>query len=373
MNARELLRDDRNLFWLLHLGGWSAWGLIGKYAYTRLLDAAPPNYASYVAIITAIGILVCWPLRYLYRYVWERAQWQRAVAFIGGSFAVAWVWLECRQFIYSRWFEDAADMKDWLEKLGPAAEIFQKVSVHESLLAAWILVLAWSTLYFSIKFARVFREVRERALKAAAMAHEEQLKMLRYQLNPHFLFNTLNSISTLILERQTEAANRMVTRLSSFLRYSLDNDPLQRITLRNEIEALRLYLDIEKVRFEDRLRLELDIEPAAETALIPSLLLQPLVENAIRHGIAQVESNGVLRIGARVFAGELLLEVADNGPGVNLVEGEIPNGRGVGLRNTRERLRELYGAHHSFRLAPVSPHGLGIHIRIPCEREQERR
>jgi LytS/YehU family sensor histidine kinase len=264
-------------------------------------------------------------------------------------------------------------MKEWAEKFGAAAELMERLSFHESQIAAWVLILAWSAAYFAIKFARIFREVRESALKAAAMAHEAQLKMLRYQLNPHFLFNTLNAISTLVLEHETEQANRMVTKLSSFLRYSLDNDPMQRITLRQELEALRLYLDIEKVRFEDRLQLELDVEQGAETALIPSLLLQPLVENAIKHGIAQVESEGRLRIAARVFAGELLLEISDNGPGVTLVDGDIPNGRGVGLRNTRERLRELYGAAHSFRLAPVSPRGLGIHIRIPCEREQERR
>ena len=373
MNIRDLLREDRYQFWLLHIGGWVLWGVLGKYAYTRYLDAAPPGYGYYVAIITALAILLCLPLRQLFRYAWDRPLWQRALAFAGGSFAVSWAWLAVRSWIFARWFEGDAEMKAWAQKFGEAAELMERMSFHESQIAAWVLVLAWSTAYFAIKYARIFREVRESSLKAAAMAHEAQLKMLRYQLNPHFLFNTLNAISTLVLEHQTEPANRMVTKLSSFLRYSLDNDPMQRITLRQELEALRLYLDIEKVRFEDRLQLELDIESGAETALIPTLLLQPLVENAIKHGIAQVESEGRLRIAARVFAGELLLEISDNGPGVRLVDGDIPNGRGVGLRNTRERLRELYGAAHSFRLAPVAPQGLGIHIRIPCEREQERR
>jgi len=188
-------------------------------------------------------------------------------------------------------------------------------------------------------------------------------------LNPHFLFNTLNAISTLILEQDTDGANRMVTRLSSFLRYSLDNDPMQRIALKQEIEALKLYLDIEKVRFEERLRLDIDIAPEAQTALIPSLLLQPLVENAIKHGIAQSEAGGCLRIAARVFAGELLIELADDGPGVALVDGEIPSARGVGLRNTRERLHELYGGRHSLRLGNTVPHGLTVNIRIPCQKE----
>jgi len=192
--------------------------------------------------------------------------------------------------------------------------------------------------------------------------------MLRYQLNPHFLFNTLNAISTLVLEQQTELANRMVTRLSSFLRYSLDNDPLQKITLKQELAALQLYLDIEKVRFEEHLSLEVDVSDEALDMLIPSLLLQPLVENAIKYGIARSEEDGHLRIAARVFAGDLLMEISDDGPGVELVDGRIPDAKGVGLRNTRERLHELYGLQHSFRLSKTEPHGLTISIRIPCEK-----
>jgi LytS/YehU family sensor histidine kinase len=200
------------------------------------------------------------------------------------------------------------------------------------------------------------------------MAHEAQLKMLRYQLNPHFLFNTLNAISTLVLEQHTDLANRMLTRLSSFLRYSLDNDPMQKVTLKQELAALQLYLDIEKVRFEERLSLEVDVSSEAQEAMIPSLLLQPLVENAIKYGIARAEEGGHLRIAAQVLAGDLLLELADDGPGVELVNGQIPGSTGVGLRNTRERLLELYGSQHSFRLSQTRPHGLTISIRIPFER-----
>jgi LytS/YehU family sensor histidine kinase len=159
----------------------------------------------------------------------------------------------------------------------------------------------------------------------------------------------------------------MVTRLSSFLRHSLDNDPMQKVTLEQELAALKLYLDIEKVRFEDRLMLELDIQDAASVALIPSLLLQPLVENAIKYGIARSEEGGRLRIAARVFAGDLLLELSDDGPGVQLIDGQLPSANGVGLRNTRERLAELYGNRHSFRLSATDPHGLTVNIRIPYE------
>lgn len=368
MIIRNLIGDQRRLFWVLHLGGWMAWAVIGKYAYTRaMLEDTAPNYFFYVMVITVIAIVLSLGLRYLYRYLWSRPLWIQGIGFVLGSSAAGFLWLRSRSYIYSHWIEKSMDMDAWLEKMGSAAELYQKVSYMETFYSAWTVMVAWSILYFFIKYYQIFQEVQKSALKSAAMAHEAQLKMLRYQLNPHFLFNTLNAISTLILERETGPANQMVTRLSSFLRYSLDNDPMQKITLEQELAALKLYLDIEKVRFEERLNLELDIGEEASQALIPSLLLQPLVENAIKYGIARSEKGGQLRIAARVFAGDLLLELSDDGPGAELVDGMIPNASGVGLRNTQERLMELYGNRHSFRLSAKAPHGLTVNIRIPFE------
>ena len=367
MKFEKLLNNQPNLFWALHLGGWALWGIFGKYFYTvAILGETVPNYATYVAIITVIAIVLTLVLRYLYRFLWERTFWLQAIAFLGGSALAGWLWIKARGFIYYGWFETSKDMTAWIAEVGEeAARIYEKVSYFESNAAPIAWMLAWSTLYFAIKYYRIFQEVREGALKSAAMAHEAQLKMLRYQLNPHFLFNTLNAISTLVLEQNTALANRMVTKLSSFLRYSLDNDPMQRVTLEQELKALQLYLDIEKVRFEERLILKLDIEDAANDALIPSLLLQPLIENAIKYGIARAEGGGHLCISARVFAGDLLMEVSDDGPGCELVDGEIPNAKGVGLANTRERLATIYGSNHSIRLSQTEPHGLTIAIRIP--------
>ncbi len=372
MKIRNWLENPRHLFWVLQLGGWAAWGLIGKYGYTlAAFGEVAPNYGYYVAVVTAIAIVLSLGLRYLYRFLWNRAIWLQALGFLGGSFAAGYLWMSSRGYLFYNWIEKTKDMHAWSEKVGPAAvEIYEKISFLESYLSGWTVMLAWSGLYFAIKYYRIFQEIRESALKSAAMAHEAQLKMLRYQLNPHFLFNTLNAISTLILEQDTELANRMVTRLSSFLRYSLDNDPMQKITLRQELAALQLYLDIEKVRFEDRLNLEVDIGDEAQEAMIPSLLLQPLVENAIKYGIARAEEGGHLRIAAKVFAGDLLIQLSDDGPGVDLVGGDIPDAKGVGLRNTRERLQELYGSQHSFRLSHTEPHGLTISIRIPFEKHR---
>ena len=368
MIGKNLIKDQRKLFWTLHLGGWLAWGVFVKYGITRAtLEDTAPKYFLYVMIITAIGAVVTYGLRLIYRYLWNRPIWVRALGFILGCAGGGFIWIRARSFIYSSWFEKGKDMDAWLEKLGDAAEIYEKLSYMESWFSSATMMVSWSVLYFSIKYYQVFQEVQKSALKSAAMAHEAQLKMLRYQLNPHFLFNTLNAISTLILEQQTELANRMVTKLSSFLRYSLDNDPMQKITLEQELAALKLYLDIEKVRFEERLAMELDISEDASRALIPSLLLQPLVENAIKYAIAQEEDGGCIRIAAKVFAGDLLLELSDDGPGVDLVDGQIPDATGVGLRNTRERLVELYGNQHSFRLSKTEPHGLTVNMRLPFE------
>lgn len=366
MKLRTIIKKQPNLFWILHLGGWAAWGIVGKYLYTAtMLDDIAPNYAAYVAVITVVGMLISFPLRYLYRLLWNRAIWVQAIGLLGGSALVGFLWIKIRGYIYMGWIENAKDMEAWYEKLGDAAEIYSKVTFAEGYSGSMTTILTWSALYFAIKSYRVFQEVRESALRSAAMAHEAQLKMLRYQLNPHFLFNTLNAISTLVLEQNTELANRMVTKLSSFLRYSLDNDPMQKITLEQELQALQLYLDIEKVRFEERLSLEVDIEETAKGALIPSLLLQPLIENAVKYGIARAEGGGHLKISARVFAGDLLMEVSDDGPGCELVNNSIPDAKGVGLRNTRERLAAIYGSEHSIRLSQTDPHGLTICIRIP--------
>ena len=354
------------------MGGWFAWGLFGKYLYNAAMqgDDIAPKYAAYVAIITVIGLIISLPLRYVYRFLWNRAIWIQAIGLLGGTALVGYLWIKIRSYIYTGWIEPSKDSTAWVEKMGDAAEIYLKMSFNESYFGSIITILTWSALYFAIKSYRIFQEVRESALKSAAMAHEAQLKMLRYQLNPHFLFNTLNAISTLVLERNTELANRMVTKLSSFLRYSLDNDPMQKITLEQELQALQLYLDIEKVRFEERLTLDVNIEEIAKGALIPSLLLQPLIENAIKYGIARAEGGGHLKISAKVFAGDLLLEVSDDGPGCELVNNHIPDAKGVGLRNTRERLAAIYGSEHSIKLSHTDPHGLTICIRIPFTPKQ---
>ena len=179
------------------------------------------------------------------------------------------------------------------------------------------LLLCWTGIYFGIKYYESLQQQREATLRAATLAQEAQLKMLRYQLNPHFLFNTLNAISTLILDNENRTANQTVMRLSEFLRYTLDQDPMKKVTLRQEIEAMNLYLTTEKLRFGDRLRLEFAIEERALEALVPSLLLQPLIENAVKYAVSPSEQGGTIRVEGRARGAMLELAVSDDGPGLN--------------------------------------------------------
>jgi LytS/YehU family sensor histidine kinase len=193
--------------------------------------------------------------------------------------------------------------------------------------------------------------------------------MLRYQLNPHFLFNTLNSISTLVLLKQTERANAMLMRLSSFLRYTLANEPTANVTIQQEVETLKLYLEIEKMRFEARLRPKFDIDPAAERARLPSLLLQPLVENAIKYAVSPLEEGAEIGIAVRLAGERVQITVSDTGPGLR--EGAQPPSlsTGVGLANIRERLVQAYGPDQQFVTRSTPAGGFSVSIEIPFQLE----
>jgi LytS/YehU family sensor histidine kinase len=200
--------------------------------------------------------------------------------------------------------------------------------------------------------------------------------MLRYQINPHFLFNTLNAVSTLVLRGSKDKANGMLIRLSTFLRFSLDNDPEKKIRLYDELKALMLYLEIEKTRFEDRLTVKFEIEPQAENLLVPSLLLQPLVENSIKYAIAQMSKGGVIEVSAKCQHGYLQMAVVDNGPVPENVDLDAKpkvtkqtasSHTGVGVQNIVDRLNVLYPDNHQFRVTRGLTAGYNVQISIPME------
>ncbi|HEV2129507.1 MAG TPA: histidine kinase, partial [Longimicrobiaceae bacterium] len=189
-----------------------------------------------------------------------------------------------------------------------------------------------------------------------------QLDVLKMQLHPHFLFNTLNAISAL-MHRDVPAADRMLARLGDLLRLSLEKAGTQEVTLRDELEFLEPYLEIEQTRFGDRLKVEWTIDSEALDAMVPHLILQPLVENSIRHGIAPRAAPGRIEISAQRSNGSLQLEVRDNGRGLN--QGDQMRSTGVGLSNTRARLAQLYDGSHSFEVGGAPEGGVVVAMEIP--------
>ncbi len=350
----DFLRGNRSLlFWALHTLGWSAYGLaqyVGSAVYGK-----EPGYVQVIAIAAAAGFLLSAPLRWLYRRLWTSGP--RAMV-IGSAVACWVVALAWRAIINTAYMQIVKP--DWAVAHSP-----QPLEIFVGTIYALTLLLCWTGLYFGVKFYERLQLEREATLKQSALAQEAQLKMLRYQLNPHFLFNTLNAISTLVLDNQNRTANLAVSRLSEFLRYTLDQDPMKKVTLRQELDSLNLYLGIEKLRFGDRLRLEFDVDERAESALVPSLLFQPLVENAMKYAIAPREEGGSVTILAGIEGGALRLAVQDDGPGLPAA-GTSGKGRGVGLRNTRERLKVLYGDAHRIDVVDVAP-GLRVEMRLPLE------
>jgi two-component system LytT family sensor kinase len=214
-----------------------------------------------------------------------------------------------------------------------------------------------------LKISRLSTELAQTQL----MVTEAQLQALKMQLHPHFLFNTLNSISAL-LDEDVDAAEQMLARLGDLLRLTIENSGAQQVTLQEELEFLRCYLEIEQVRFHDRLAVKMHIEPETLDARVPNLILQPIVENAVRHGIASRIAPGEIEIQASRAGGVLRLRVKDNGPGLRGGAGSGARTReGLGLANTRARLKQMYGAAHLFEMADAAEGGLQLTLEIPFE------
>jgi Putative regulator of cell autolysis len=213
-----------------------------------------------------------------------------------------------------------------------------------------------------------YSRYRKGELKSAqleSMLAQAELQSLKMQLHPHFLFNTLHSISAL-LHSDVEAARKMLVRLGDFLRFTLENAGTQEVSVQQEMEFLKGYLEIEQIRFQDRLTIRIDVEPQALDIKVPNLILQPIVENAIRHGIAPRSTPGLIEICVKRENSMLRIEVRDNGPGLPVNHSCIKLFKGgVGLANTRARLQQLYGAAHRFELENNPAGGLTVTLEVP--------
>lgn len=229
-------------------------------------------------------------------------------------------------------------------------------------LAFWTwLVLAWGALFLAISYAYEIREREQRWAAATTLAQRAQLRALRYQIRPHFLFNSLNSVVSLILENRSGQAVDMVRGLSGFLRKSLELDPVEDLRLADELELQQLYLKIERIRFPD-LEVEINLEPAVADVLVPSLILQPVVENAVKYSVGRNLEPARIVITGRRIGQELELLVEDSGC---KSDDPVPS-LGLGLANVKERLKSRFGDHHALEIGPSGDKGFRVRIVVPA-------
>ena len=228
---------------------------------------------------------------------------------------------------------------------------------HQGLTIYWTTLVVAHALYYY----RGLRQGEAQTARLTAQLAQAQLQALKMQIHPHFLFNTLNSIAAL-LHKDVEAADRMIARLGDFLRLTLKSSDTHTVDFGQELEFLKCYLDIEHIRFQDRLTVDMDIDPQTLTAIVPNLILQPIVENAVRHGVARQTNHGHITIRARREDQRLIIRVEDNGPGLNVKS----NGSGIGLSNTRARLEQFYGRDFSFEIANSAGRGASVTLDVPA-------
>jgi two-component system, LytTR family, sensor kinase len=320
-------------FWTAQVVGWGTYGL-AKYLLSR--SAYPTVWR--VALLVGLGLVLSLPLRTLYQRLRAGSLSQPAIIAIAAlaSFVMANVWLLLFDgFLHWR---GVLPFEGW--------EAYAKAVLNKT-----PVFLTWSALYLGIKHWQDLQAERESALHAAALAKEAQLEMLRYQLQPHFLFNALNSLRALIVQDPARA-REVVTELSGFLRYSLLPVGTTDVPLREEIASIRRYLAIEQVRYEERLQVTFEIDPASEGRRVPSFLLHPLAENAVKYGVRTSPAPARLRVAAEVEGDTLRIEIANTGRWCEsrATEEEFDAGAGVGLANVRQRLEHLYPGRHRFQL-----------------------
>ena len=356
-SARPFFENKARAFWTLQAVGWS--GYLMLRGVSSVSNGLTLTSIIPVIIEAIVGYCITLLLSTMYGY------YRRIPRLIGLFLTIAT--LAAATFLYA--VLDAFSFS-FIQTATPGITITRMLVF---VFLNFVTLAGWSALYFGINFYLIVEEQIDQMQHLENQASSAQLAMLRYQLNPHFLFNTLNSISTLVLLKQTERANAMLSRLSSFLRYTLANEPTAHVTVAQEMETLKLYLEIEKMRFEDRMRPKFDIDPRAERARLPSLLLQPLVENAIKYAVTPQEEGAEICVTVCLAGERVQIAVSDTGPG--LIEGRISPSlsTGVGLANIRDRLAQAYGPDHRFETRSTPAGGFSVEIEIPYQLEDVNR
>ncbi len=363
--------NRRRLRWAIIVGFWTFFGLLnGTQLY---LGLRMEGLHLSLWRVFATDVLGWWPwiaatpivLALGRRFPFERGTWWRVVP----VHLVACLLISIAHFalftyvsdLFSPFGPPRQPRSFWESFLGRATSQF-----HIDLL----IYAATLGVSYAVSYYFRFRERELRATQLETQLAQAQLQTLKMQLHPHFLFNTLNAIAGLVRDSRNKAAVDMLAGLSDLLRYTLENAGKHEVPLKEELEFLELYLDIQQMRFSDRLKVEMHVEPEALDALVPNLILQPLVENAIRHGISRRAASGVVGIRVQRDNGSLHIRIYDDGPGLKRDDG-VAVVEGVGLSNTRARLKQLYGERQEFSLRERADTGVEAVLVIPFKLAKE--
>jgi Histidine kinase len=336
-------------FWPLQIGAWTLYGLATAISYIPFRHML--GQVVYKAALLCTTLLASFVVHASCRFLWRRSV--RLASALAVSVVLSYllgVACTVASALVSLHVEHSKVPLSWSLV---AAEAFE----------ATIVLIAWSALYFGIKHYGTVEEQRGRLAASEATAREAQLQALRYQLQPHFLFNTLNAISALVVSKQPDLATEMIAKLAGLLRNTLSFPETHVVTLREELAVTEEYLSIEQVRFGSRLAVSLSVSGKAYEAEVPRFLLQPIVENAIRHGIARCPNGGEVAIRASAVAAQLHIEIENDRNQGTHQAGE--RGDGLGLANTRTRLETLYGANGSLTVSTSQGNRFLVSIQFP--------
>jgi len=332
---------NNRLFWILQVFGWTAYGLMMYFLFSK---NKPYDYTSIALFFLSylLGLLMTsFALRYLYRFLRKKIpsiQWLMVTVFFLVLIIVPlWYFIDVR--ISMIWW----DTKH-------ASGFFDKITIMSFLrdnFNMYIIYYGWTALYFGINYRIGWQEEKKRSEEAFHLAQKAQFQMLRYQLNPHFLFNSLNSIRALV-DEDSRSAKQMITELSEFLRYSLVDKDIAFKTLREELDALKLYLSIEKKRFEEKLQIQYDISPETEKMKVPSFLIHPIIENAIKYGMKTSRLPLELNIRSLIKDEYLIIKICNSGKWIERQEYTDSYGTGTGIDNVINRLENSYRENYDF-------------------------
>jgi len=352
--------------WIRWTMVWAGWTLIGLFFSTQiyfiLSIAQEKTITWWYAIRSTVPDWYVWAIFTIFilqlsrRFRVERVGWRTALlVHIPSSLAFSVLHVALAVSVLNVFETMSGHTISW----------WSKFRLNFLMTFHWDVFTYWAIVGFglSIDFYHSYQERKVKAIQLEAKLVQAQLQALKMQMHPHFLFNTLNSISVL-MNTDIAGARNMISRLGDFLRLTLQSSGTQEIPLRQELEFLNCYLEIEKVRFQDRLTVKTDIDPLAMDLSVPNLILQPIVENAIRHAIAPRSTSGRIEITAGMQNENLCLQVKDNGPGIRL---PVPDG--LGLKNTKARLTQMYGDYYRFNESNPAEGGTLVSIHIPAKRD----